>query len=66
MAKKKKTAEEIQGEINALQQLLTNTDYISHKHADGVLTDEEYEEAREQREAWREQIRELRKEITDA
>lgn len=66
MAKTKKTPEEIRGEINALQQLLTSTDYISHKHADGALTDEEYEETRNQREEWREQIRKLREELEDA
>lgn len=71
MAKKatatpKRTQEEIQGEINGYQIMLRDTDYISHKHADGALSDEEYEEVKAQREAWREAIRELRAELEDA
>ena len=60
MAKKNKTQEEIQGEINGYEQLLANTDYMSHKHADGALSDEEYEETRQKREEWRQAIRDLR------
>ena len=71
MAKKaeqvvKKTAEEIQGEINGYQIMLRDTDYVSHKHADGALTDEEYAEIKAQRESWREAIRELRAELENA
>lgn len=55
----------ILGEINAYQQLLANTDYVSHKHADGALTDEEYEEMRAQREEWRQKIRDLRSQIEE-
>lgn len=68
MAKARKverTEEEIRGEINAYKQLLTNTDYISHKHADGELTDGEYEETRAQREAWRQAIRDLQEELPE-
>lgn len=66
MAKKvERTEEEIQGEINAYKQLLTNTDYISHKHADGELTDEQYEETRKQREEWRQIIRDLTAELPE-
>lgn len=67
MAKKKveRTEEEIRGEINAYKQLLTNTDYVSHKHADGELTDEQYEETRAQREAWRQAIRDLQAELPE-
>lgn len=61
----KKTPEEIQGEINGYEILLRDTDYISHKHADGVLTDEEYEETKTQREAWRQAIRDLRAELPE-
>ena len=46
----------ITGEINAYKQLLTNTDYKALKHADGVLSDEEYAETLELRESYREKI----------
>ena len=67
MAKKAvtKTEEEIRGEINGYELLLRDTDYISHKHADGALTDEEYEEIRIQREEWRQAIRDLRELLPD-
>ncbi len=44
---------------------MRDTDYISHKHADGALTDEEYEEIRLKREEWRQAIRDLREEIPE-
>lgn len=67
MAKKAvtKTEEEIRGEINGYELLLRDTDYISHKHADGALTDEEYEAIRIQREEWRQAIRDLRELLPD-
>ena len=46
----------ITGEINAYKQLLTNTDYKALKHADGVLSDEEYTETLELRKSYREKI----------
>lgn len=46
-------------EINALRQLLAQTDYKALKHADGALSDEEYEECRKQRAEWRAKINEL-------
>ncbi|MCR5236476.1 MAG: hypothetical protein K6E34_04640 [Lachnospiraceae bacterium] len=60
-----KTEEEIRGEINSYELLLRDTDYISHKHADGALTDEEYEAIRVQREEWRQAIRDLRELLPD-
>lgn len=57
---------EIQGQINGYEIALRDTDYISHKHADGAITDEEYEEVRVQREAWRQAIRDLRKQLEEA
>lgn len=60
-----KTEEEIRGEINGYELLLRDTDYISHKHADGALTDEEYEAIRVQREEWRQAIRDLRELLPD-
>ena len=65
MDRLKRTEEEIQTEINNYEILLRDTDYISHKHADGALTDEEYEEMRLKREEWRQVIRELREEIPE-
>ena len=46
----------ITGEINAYKQLLTNTDYKALKHADGVLSDEEYAETLKLRKSYREKI----------
>lgn len=51
--------EENQGEINALKQLLTNTDYQAIKHSEGEISEEDYAPIREQRQAWRERINEL-------
>ena len=51
----------IQGEINALKQLLTNTDYKAIKHSEGLISDEDYAEVKAQREAWRARINELEK-----
>lgn len=65
MAELQRTEEEIQGEINSYEILLRDTDYISHKHADGAITDEEYEEMRLKRESWRQAIRDLREEFPD-
>ena len=49
----------MQGEINALKQLLTNTDYKAIKHSEGLISDEDYAEIKAQREAWRARINEL-------
>lgn len=65
MEETKRNTEEIQGEINAYQMLLRDTDYVSHKHADGVITDEEYEETRLKREEWRQAIRDLREKLPE-
>ena len=50
---------EIDSEINALEQLLAQTDYLALKHADGALTDDEYADARAERQQWRDRINEL-------
>ena len=55
--------EEIQGEINALKQLLTNTDYQAIKHSEGEMPEEEFAPIREKRQGWRERINELQKEL---
>ena len=44
-----RTREEMEAEIRGLQQLLAATDYKALKHADGALTDEEYEPTRAKR-----------------
>lgn len=56
-----KTAAEIAVESNKkriaeLKSQLTATDYQSHKHADGAMSDEEFEPIRAQRQAWRDEI----------
>jgi len=45
--------------IDFLKKCLNDTDYMAIKHADGALTDEEYEVMRLQRQAWRDEINEL-------
>ena len=50
---------DIDSEINALEQLLAQSDYLALKHADGALTDEEYADARAERQQWRDRINEL-------
>ncbi len=46
-------------EINALKNLLEQSDYKALKYADGALSEEEYAETRAQRAAWRAKINEL-------
>lgn len=54
---------EIQGEINALKQLLTNSDYQAIKHSEGEMTDKEYAPILAKRKAWRDRINELEKQL---
>ena len=54
-----RTREEMEAEIRGLQQLLDATDYKALKHADGALTDEEYEPTRALRAEYRQQINDL-------
>lgn len=51
--------DEIQGEINALKQLLANSDYQAIKHSEGAMSEGEYAPIREKRKRWRERINEL-------
>ena len=54
------TAEEIKtARIAELKQLLADTDYIVIKIAEGAAAAEEYADVIAQREAWRQEIREL-------
>ena len=55
----------IKGEINALKQLLSNTDYKALKHADGVMSDEEYAETLELRKSYREKINKYEEELKE-
>lgn len=54
---------EIQGEINALKQLLTNSDYQAIKHSEGEMTDEEFAPILAKRKAWRARINELEEQL---
>lgn len=56
----------INAEITALKSLLTDTDYKALKHADGVMSAEEYEPIRQQREEWRDKINALEMELAAA
>ena len=56
----------INAEITALKSLLTDTDYKALKHADGVMSAEEYEPIRQQREEWRDKINALETELAVA
>jgi len=51
--------------IAELKQLLASSDYKAIKYGEGRLTDEEYAPISEQREAWREEIRELEKGVNN-
>ena len=54
----------MQGQINGYKLLLSQTDYKALKHADGAMTDEEYEETRELRAQYREKINDLESQLT--
>ncbi len=47
---------QIESEIAGLKQLLAASDYKALKHADGALTDEEYESTRKERQKLRNKI----------
>lgn len=53
----------IESEIRALKQILTQSDYKALKHADGALTDEEYESTRLERQELRDKINALEWEL---
>lgn len=61
-----RTREQIEEEIRGLQQLLASTDYKALKHADGVMSDEEYEETRQIRINYRQQINDFEAELEAA
>lgn len=49
--------------IAELKSYLSATDYQSHKHADGAMTEEEFAPIRAQRQAWRDEINVLEADI---
>ena len=52
-------------EILSCKEYLINTDYKTQKYIEGQLTDEEWETAKAQRQAWRDRINELEALITN-
>lgn len=56
-------AEQINSEITALKQLLTNSDYKALKYSEGLISDIEYAEVKVYRENLRAQINQLEKEL---
>ena len=54
---------EIQAEINALEQLLSQSDYKAIKHSEGALSDEEFEPDRIKRQQFRDRINELQEQL---
>ena len=59
------TQNEIQTELNALHQLLSSTDYIAAKIAEGSATREEYSEQIAKRQTWRAKINELENAVAE-
>lgn len=49
--------------IAELKGFLSSTDYQSHKHADGAMTEEEFAPIKAQRQAWRDEINALETDI---
>lgn len=56
--------QEKEAEINALEILLAQTDYMSLKHSEGAMTDEEFAEIKELRQSWRMRINKLQEELS--
>lgn len=56
-------AEQINGEIAALKQLLANSDYKALKYSEGLISDIEYAEVKTYRENLRAQINQLEEEF---
>ena len=56
-------ADQINGEIIALKQLLTNSDYKALKYSEGLISDIEYAETKNYRENLRAQINQLEEEL---
>lgn len=50
-------------EIMQLKQQLADTDYKAIKYAEGLISAEDYEPIKQQRQAWRDEINELEQEV---
>lgn len=55
--------ENMKRRIEELKVNLTQTDYIAIKYAEGVITLSDYLETKNQRQAWRDEINRLEKEL---
>lgn len=55
--------EQIEGEIRALKQLLSQSDYKAMKYFEGQLSEEEYSNVKEQRKMFRAKINRLESEL---
>ena len=55
----------VEDKISQLKDNLADTDYQAIKYAEGWITDEEYEPLKLQRQAWRNEINMLEKNITE-
>lgn len=56
---------EVQSEINGLKQLLAATDYKALKHADGAISDKDYEPIRAERQKLRDHINDLEQKLEE-
>lgn len=55
--------EQKKARITELKSLLADTDYKAIKYAEGEISEEDYAEAKAQRQAWRDEINQLEAEI---
>lgn len=62
-AKPAATVDEKQGEINALRQLLSNSDYMAIKYSEGLISDDDYAATRAERQGYRDRINALQEDI---
>ena len=51
--------QKVQGKINAYRQILTNTDYLAIKYAEGELSESEYHDTKIKRREFRDRINTL-------
>ena len=58
--------QELNWEISVCKEKLKATDYQAIKHSEGLISDEEYEPIKKQREDWRKQINDYQAELPEA
>lgn len=58
--------QELNWEISVCKEKLKETDYQAIKHSEGLISDEEYEPIKKQREDWRKQINEYQALLPEA